>query len=306
MISCDAYTRGYYQRVHGVEQKDVELRQKEVKTVKAEMPPYNGFGSEEDSLANCLSLIPKPIYQDMHRFLKNRGKVLRFRAKFANPSPEDAGRLFVISYFMDAETTSVYEPPARNSGIVGGKFLEKGKYKIAVQDEGVTDTASELQQLIYEKIQGTMGGGQFQLLRAFKKFQGADYDGFGFEDFKVGLRSVGLLPNTVSDEDMWALFQRYDESGDGKIEYSEFVQNVMMDKLEGVNSGTKARYLQPTDFFVGARISIVFPRTGAKTQEFEIIGADSKTIELMETDHDDFPKANSQMILEKLYNAFCV
>ena len=186
---------------------------------------------------------------------------------------------------------------------VGGKFLEKGKYKITV-DEGVTDTASELQQLIYEKIQGTMGGGQFQLLRAFKKFQGADYDGFGFEDFKVGLRSVGLLPNTVSDEDMWALFQRYDESGDGKIEYSEFVQNVMMDKLEGVNSGTKARYLQPTDFIVGALISIVFPRTGAKTQEFEIIGADSKTIELMETDHDDFPKANSQMILEKLYNAF--
>ncbi len=304
MISCDAYTRGYYQRVHGVEQKDVQLRQEEVKSTKQEMPPYNGFGSEEDSLANCLSLIPKPIYQDMHRFLKNRGKVLRFKAKFADPSPEDAGRLFVISYFMDAETTSVYEPPQRNSGIVGGKFLEKGKYKIAVMDEGEIDTASELQQLIYEKIQSTMGGGSFQLLRAFKKFQGADYDGFGFEDFKVGLRSVGLLPNTVSDEDMWALFQRYDESGDGKIEYSEFVHNVMMDNPVSVNNGASARYLQPTDFYVGARMSVVFPRTGAKTQEFLIIGADSKTIELMESDSNDFPLANTQVILGKLSNAF--
>ena len=304
MVSCDAFTKKYYERVHCIQQNDVKLRQEEVKATKQEMPPYNGFGGEEDSLANCLSLIPKPIHQDMHRFLKNRGKVLRFKARFADPSPEDAGRFFVISYFMDDETTSVYEPPQRNSGIVGGKFLEKKKYKIANEHEQEQDVASELQQMIYDKIQGTMGGGQFQLLRAFKKFQGADYDGFGFEDFKVGLRSVGLLPNAVSDEDMYALFQRYDESGDGKIEYSEFVQNVMMDKTVAVGGTSSARYLKPTDFYIGARMNIVFPRTGAKTQTFELIGADSRTINLMENDRDDFPLANQSVIISKLADMF--
>ena len=34
-----------------------------------EMPPYNGFGSEEDSLCNCLSLIPKPPKRDFIKFM---------------------------------------------------------------------------------------------------------------------------------------------------------------------------------------------------------------------------------------------
>jgi len=34
------------------------------------MPPYNGFGSEEDSLCNCLSLIPKPPKRDFIKFME--------------------------------------------------------------------------------------------------------------------------------------------------------------------------------------------------------------------------------------------
>lgn len=34
--------------------------------VKREIPPYNGFGSEEDSLASCLNLIPKPPRRCVH------------------------------------------------------------------------------------------------------------------------------------------------------------------------------------------------------------------------------------------------
>ena len=35
-----------------------------------EIPPYNGFGSEEDSLCNCLSLIPKPPKRDFIKFME--------------------------------------------------------------------------------------------------------------------------------------------------------------------------------------------------------------------------------------------
>ena len=35
-----------------------------------EIPPYNGFGSEEDSLCSCLSLIPKPPKRDFIKFME--------------------------------------------------------------------------------------------------------------------------------------------------------------------------------------------------------------------------------------------
>ncbi len=35
-----------------------------------EVPPYNGFGSEEDSLATCKQLIPKPPRKDFVKFME--------------------------------------------------------------------------------------------------------------------------------------------------------------------------------------------------------------------------------------------
>ena len=34
------------------------------------IPPYNGFGSYEDSLGNCFSMIPQPPKTDMMKFLQ--------------------------------------------------------------------------------------------------------------------------------------------------------------------------------------------------------------------------------------------
>lgn len=45
-----------------------------------EIPPYNGFGSLEDSKQSCLSLIPQPPKKDFIKMLENDGKVLRFSA----------------------------------------------------------------------------------------------------------------------------------------------------------------------------------------------------------------------------------
>lgn len=36
---------------------------------------------------------------------------------------------FIISYFLSDDTVLVFEPPQRNSGILGGKFLERGRIK---------------------------------------------------------------------------------------------------------------------------------------------------------------------------------
>lgn len=39
--------------------------------------------------------------------------------------PEDSGRRFIISYRLADDMLTIYEPPVRNSGIIGGKFLER-------------------------------------------------------------------------------------------------------------------------------------------------------------------------------------
>ena len=36
---------------------------------------------------------------------------------------------FIISYFLSDDTILVFEPLQRNSGILGGKFLERGRIK---------------------------------------------------------------------------------------------------------------------------------------------------------------------------------
>lgn len=43
--------------------------------------------------------------------------------------PEDEGREFTLTYYTLDNTMSVYEPPKRNSGIIGGKFLSRREIK---------------------------------------------------------------------------------------------------------------------------------------------------------------------------------
>uniref|UniRef100_A0A8C6IJN0 EF-hand domain-containing protein 1 n=1 Tax=Mus spicilegus TaxID=10103 RepID=A0A8C6IJN0_MUSSI len=47
--------------------------------------------------------------------------------KQESPIPEDKDRRFVFSYFLATDMISIFEPPVRNSGIIGGKFLGRTK-----------------------------------------------------------------------------------------------------------------------------------------------------------------------------------
>lgn len=57
--------------------------------------------------------------------LENEHKVLRFVAKMISPHKQDADRRFVISYRLADDMMTIYEPPQRNAGVLGGKFLER-------------------------------------------------------------------------------------------------------------------------------------------------------------------------------------
>ena len=66
----------------------------------------------------------------MRNFQKNDGKTLAFEACFeganeGSVTPPDDERRFVVTFHVVDNTVSVYEPPVRNSGVLGGKFLER-------------------------------------------------------------------------------------------------------------------------------------------------------------------------------------
>jgi hypothetical protein len=99
---------------------------------KAALPPFNGYGTLDDSKQNCTSLVPKPPKRDMHKLMNKDKIILRFTCCMADThntklGHSDADRVFVLSYFLMDDTLSIFEPPLRNSGIVGGKFLERSK-----------------------------------------------------------------------------------------------------------------------------------------------------------------------------------
>ncbi|XP_032265553.1 EF-hand domain-containing protein 1 isoform X1 [Phoca vitulina] len=130
IYDCDPFTRQYYKEKFGISDLPrIDVSKKEPPPVKPELPPYNGYGLVEDSAQNCFVLIPKAPKKDVIKMLVNDNKVLRYLAALESPIPEDKDRRFVFSYFLASDMISIFEPPVRNSGIIGGKYL--GRTKVA-------------------------------------------------------------------------------------------------------------------------------------------------------------------------------
>ncbi|GCC36390.1 hypothetical protein chiPu_0014884, partial [Chiloscyllium punctatum] len=140
LCDCDEFTKEYYRNKYGVvDFTPVKYKSKSTTTFEREIPPYNGFGSEEDSFNSTLGLVPKAPQRNIIKFMEKdrqglESNVLRFSARLITDDPINSERKFVISYFLSDDTIAVFEPPVPNSGIPGGKFLERMKMKIPGQE----------------------------------------------------------------------------------------------------------------------------------------------------------------------------
>ena len=127
IVSADSNTYAFYESKGMPLDPPLQLEMEEPVVAVRELPPYNGFGSEEDSLASCVgSLIPTIPTKKL-----GENKTMRFRAKMESRNPEDVDRVFTISFFLQDNTVQIHEPPKRNSGIVGGSFLSRMKLRTA-------------------------------------------------------------------------------------------------------------------------------------------------------------------------------
>jgi len=132
ICGCDKFTKQFYIENYNMTDADFPALQMEdpkptVPLMKP--PPYNGYGTEEDSLGSFLYLMPKVPKRDFKKLMELDGINLRFLAKLVNPAPEDQERVFIITYYMSDDTLGIYEKFQRNSGFIGGKFLERSRNK---------------------------------------------------------------------------------------------------------------------------------------------------------------------------------
>lgn len=130
ITGVDKFTQDFYAEKYGY---NFPISQIEYPAIPEQspivIPPYNGFGDEVDTLGYIYKLIPEKPKGDFFKSVDNDKKVLRYTAKLNTRVPEDFDRRFIISFYLGDDSISIYEPAQKNSGIIEGKFLERGKYK---------------------------------------------------------------------------------------------------------------------------------------------------------------------------------
>ena len=124
------------------------------------VPAYDGYGSPEDSLGSVFALRPKPPKTDMKKMFKQDMHILRFNSKLVSTEPDDENREFIISFYCGDDTIQIYEVCDKNSGRIGGKFMEKKTHKNPVTNNNYEEKDFCLGRTIF------LGGFRFQLVSA--------------------------------------------------------------------------------------------------------------------------------------------
>ncbi|KAL6444614.1 hypothetical protein ACFW04_002016 [Cataglyphis niger] len=143
IIDMDDFTKEYYRKKYGLDDftplTKPHKRDELYQPIERIIPPYNGFGSYEDSLGNCFTMIPKPPKTDFIKFLYHdkqgfNSHVLRFRAKMISKIPADEDRQFIIRVFLMDDAISIFELGKRNTGFLRSLFQKRMPVMLPDQD----------------------------------------------------------------------------------------------------------------------------------------------------------------------------
>ena len=72
LTDCDEFTRQFYQKKYGINNFEPVRYDSGINAVRVERmnPPFNGFGSEEDSMASCQKMVPEPPKKDFIKWMR--------------------------------------------------------------------------------------------------------------------------------------------------------------------------------------------------------------------------------------------
>ncbi|XP_078612386.1 EF-hand domain-containing family member C2-like [Branchiostoma floridae x Branchiostoma japonicum] len=254
ICDCDEFTREYYRSKYGISDfGPMPYKAPAPGRPGRVVPPYNGFGSEEDSLCSCAGLIPKPPRRDFIKFMEKdrhglESNVLRFMARMDTTKPIDADRRFIISYFLSDDTLLVFEPPVRNSGVIGGKFLERSRVKKPGQELYKSEPSA------YYLAQDLFVGAKVQFNNHIFVLIDADEYAFRYMEKHSSEFPVAHVHNILgklkdqalkNTDDIKQFFLRNDPEGRGQIPYEVFrnlLTQVCGNKLAEHEIMTLGRY----------------------------------------------------------------
>lgn len=129
ICNCDDFTKDYYRTNYEIENfNPVQLE--EFEDAKPVVPFF-------DTNAQATPMIggESHVKQDFKKLLAYDGITLRYLAKLNSTKQVDRDRKFVVSYHLANDTITIFEPRTRNSGVIGGKFLENRKVKKPNSDQ---------------------------------------------------------------------------------------------------------------------------------------------------------------------------
>ncbi|XP_010612376.1 EF-hand domain-containing family member C2 [Fukomys damarensis] len=197
ICDCDEFTKSYYKVKYGIENfTSVSCKPPPPPKIERKFPPYTGFGSEEDSLRSCLSLEPVPYQKKLLKedSYGNIGNVLRYFARLITLKCTDADRIFVISYFINDGTLSVFEPIERNSGYTGGLFLKRSRVKKFGQEVFKSELSEYIKmEELYVGAKVNVNGNIFVLLSADDftlNYMEKNVDKFPFSNIELALQKL--------------------------------------------------------------------------------------------------------------------
>ena len=158
IYDVDDFTKDWYKRNCNFTQVPVPLKKAAPDVFYQAVPPYTGYGTEEDSMGSVIALQAKPPKFDMKKMFKQDMHILRFNAKLVSTDPDDESRTFIISFYCGDDTIQVYEVCDKNSGRIGGRFMERKKQRNAVNNNYYAEKDFLLGRTIF------LGGFKFMLM----------------------------------------------------------------------------------------------------------------------------------------------
>jgi len=268
LVDADGATRRFYEDKGMPLGAPILIPRNGAAKVAAKVPEYNGWGSQEDSLASCLSLVPKPPKTPFDVVGPALSKqLLRFQAEMTDTKfSEDQGRKFVITFYLDDNSFAVREPPQRNTGVIGGNFLARKKYMNAdtgklfeytafyvgalVTVNGSTFIVKDVDEATLKYMEGqprefpmsdvhkVLADLRDKLLEEGRSmtdvFRRHDKDHSGTISLAEFKGMVSGLAD-MSEQMVITLMRHFDRTGDGLVNQDEFVSAV-----EGVGVGRKS------------------------------------------------------------------